>query len=245
MKSTTAMSFEMSLADGTRIKLDVSFDSNSDFLTTSTTTSDTAFLLQITNSEPSHHSTPASSFPPDQRLLPSTMPVPQLPKDIVAVDSGGKTYLFYVNKDRKLSYLLSPNDNGTGDYTSKLIELQDKDDNKNDVIVSAETQQVAAIAWEANQVKEACSSSKWPGVWTQGSLGEEDSQPHEIAPGSSISATVNRSSGLSLRVFASVKNATNASGVPLISVFKFMYGEASQQNGDWAAFVISKKITRW
>ena len=68
----------------------------------------------------------------------------KLPEDIVAIDSGDRSYLFYVNADNKLCYLLSPNVKATGEFTSEVIE----NEKKRDVQVNPKTRQVAAIAWE-------------------------------------------------------------------------------------------------
>ena len=58
--------------------------------------------------------------------------------------------MFYVNADNKLSYLLSPNAKGNGDFTSEVVEI-----NKRDVFVNKNTRQVAAITWDdASGVKQ-------------------------------------------------------------------------------------------
>ncbi|KAJ4006260.1 hypothetical protein NW752_010908 [Fusarium irregulare] len=187
------------------------------------------------------------------------MPIPTLPKDIVAVDSGDRTYMFYVNTKRKLSYLISPGPDGTGDYSFKRIDID-----SDDVEVSEKTQQVAAIAWEADGVKqirvyyvneggrlnEVCHSSNLDG-WYQGSLGKKGTTQYPIVEGSSISATVARRNDggqmttYSLRVFASGAGQENDYGVPSISVFTFGYNAKGQATGQWAPSPISNSITKW
>ncbi|RBR23746.1 uncharacterized protein FIESC28_03451 [Fusarium coffeatum] len=186
------------------------------------------------------------------------MPVPTLPKDIVAVDSGDRTYMFYVNTKRKLSYLISPGPDGTGDYSFKRIDID-----SDDVEVSEKTQQVAAIAWEADGVKQAsqirvyyvneggrlnevCHSSNVDG-WYQGSLGKKGTTQYPIVEGSSISATVARRNGdggqgatYSLRVFASGAGQENDYGVPSISVFTFGYNAKGQATGEVDTFGVMR-----
>ncbi|KAF5581852.1 hypothetical protein FPANT_8771 [Fusarium pseudoanthophilum] len=188
------------------------------------------------------------------------MPIPTLPKDIVAVDSGDKTYMFYVNSKRKLSYLISPGSDGTGNYASKRIDID-----SDDVEVSEKTQQVAAIAWvdansvqqirvyyvnEGGKLNEVCHSSNQDG-WYQGSLGKKDTTQYLIVDGSSISATVARRYdndqrvSYSLRVFASSVGGENDYGVPSISIFTFGYNAKGQATGQWAPSPISNSITKW
>lgn len=57
--------------------------------------------------------------------------------------------MFYVNAERKLSYLISPSSTGTGDYTKRRVRPDEED-----IVVSEKTQQIAAIAWEANGVEQ-------------------------------------------------------------------------------------------
>ncbi|KAL6922747.1 hypothetical protein ACHAP8_007882 [Fusarium lateritium] len=184
------------------------------------------------------------------------MPIPTLPKDIVAVDSGDKTYMFYVNAKQKLSYLISPGSDGSGDYTYKRVDID-----SDDVEVSAKTQQVAAVAWvdtngtqqirvyyvnEIGRLNEVCLSSNNSDGWYQGSLGKKGTTQYPVVEGSSISATVaHRAGGYSLRVFASGEGQENDYGVPSISIFTFGYNSQGQATGQWAQSPISNTITKW
>ncbi|KAF5006732.1 hypothetical protein FDECE_6909 [Fusarium decemcellulare] len=249
------MNLETNLSDGTSIKLDVSLDSDSNSLTASTTFTNTSLLFEIKDSQPSYHAISA----PDQRQLPSNMPIPQLPKDIVAIDSGDRTYMFYVNTKQKLSYLISPSADGGGNYIRKVVDLD-----TDDIEVSEKTQQVAAIAWESDGVRqirvyyvtangrlsEVCLSSDKPGQWYQGSLGAPGTNQYTVAEGSSISATVARRTqdskvSYSLRVFASMAGQENDYGVGTISTFTFGYDAKGQATGQWAFSPISNAITKW
>jgi hypothetical protein len=63
------------------------------------------------------------------------------PKDIAAVQIGGKTYIFFVNKDDRLCYTVKPGGDCNGDFGAKAIEIQ------NGMTIKPESRQVAAVAW--------------------------------------------------------------------------------------------------
>ncbi|KAH7234116.1 hypothetical protein MRS44_001919 [Fusarium solani] len=189
------------------------------------------------------------------------MPVLQLPKDVVAVQSGDKAYLFYLNSERKLTYLVSPNADGDGDYIQRRID----DENGDDIVVNDKSTQIAAIGWDEpngvfqirvyyvapkGNLSEVCWTSTDPRRWYQGSLGLKNKAPHYIADGSPISATaykrnINGQSRWSLRVFASGKDHFNDRDNPVISVYMFDYNETGQNKGSWGSEQISNAVNKW
>lgn len=72
----------------------------------------------------------------------------ELPRDIAAVDVKGKTYVFFVNSNHQLCYLVSPGA-GTDDYDPKLVELTD-----GDLKVKCGSRQIAAAAWQGGNGQE-------------------------------------------------------------------------------------------
>jgi hypothetical protein len=58
--------------------------------------------------------------------------------------SGAKSYLFYVDGDNKLSYLVSPDMEDGGAYTTGKVTVAGKD-----VLVSSAVPQIAALGFTA------------------------------------------------------------------------------------------------
>jgi hypothetical protein len=49
-----------------------------------------------------------------------------------------------LNSERKLTYLVSPNADGDGDYIQRRID----DENGDDIVVNDKSTQIAAIGWD-------------------------------------------------------------------------------------------------
>lgn len=81
-------------------------------------------------------------------VMASTEAFKELPRDIAAVDVKGKTYVFFVNSNHQLCYLVSPGA-GTDDYDPKLVELTD-----GDLKVKCGSRQIAAAAWQGGNGQE-------------------------------------------------------------------------------------------
>ncbi|KAF4955699.1 hypothetical protein FGADI_4392 [Fusarium gaditjirri] len=189
-----------------------------------------------------------------------------LPEDVVAIDTGNKSLLFYVapddNSDNRLSYLESPNQTGVGNYSVVKIEsARDTRENKTkNIIVSNQNKQVAAITWKGSQgteirvyyvsrgselLREVCKSGD--SDWYIGALSyyADISNPFKIVPGTSISASVNKisDSDYNLRVFA-VEEGKAIKGNNQIYVYKFKHEKQSNQY-TWDGGSISSKITEY
>ncbi|KAG8677580.1 hypothetical protein FPOAC1_003604 [Fusarium poae] len=68
-----------------------------------------------------------------------------LPRDIAAVVSRGKTYIFFVNSNHELCYLLSPNGN-TQEYDHHVVQIS-----RGTLRVKCGSRQVAAMAWQGQK----------------------------------------------------------------------------------------------
>ncbi|RKK44505.1 hypothetical protein BFJ67_g9093 [Fusarium oxysporum f. sp. cepae] len=92
-----------------------------------------------------------------------------LPDDVVAIDTGKKSLMFYVypNADNNniLSYLESPNDKGTGDFAVRVYY----------------------VAKGTNFIRELCKTGD--GDWFVGALSAKG-ETFKIRRGTSISASV-------------------------------------------------------
>ncbi|KAF5673945.1 hypothetical protein FDENT_10160 [Fusarium denticulatum] len=266
----SSMALMTALDDGTTINLTVSpSPSASSVVTTSTTFTDNSFSFQISTVPPnqalplrtvspsseapcSHKQQPSDRHPKPTSRDPSPsifssaskMSPPQLPEDVVAIDTGEKSLLFYVgtnkNGDNVLSYLESPNAAGTGDYKvfriakAKDREAKGDDDDTPSIVVSSKNKQVAAVTWKSSDgieirvyyvekgsehLREVCKTGNSP--WFIGSLSyyKNRGDKFPIRPGTSISASVYvpPSGRYSLRVFAADDNKNE----PNVHVHKF------------------------
>lgn len=196
-----------------------------------------------------------------------------LPEDVVAIDTGAKSLLFYVYKDLKgshqLSYLESPNDVATGKYqVNKIKRARDpwesnKDDEMIDIKVSPNNKQIAAITWQGfrgteirvyyvdkdtEHLREVCRSGD--AGWYIGALSYNDdaSNKYKVRPNTSISASVHQygtdGKKFNLRVFAAEDGEVNKKGLPQISVFKFLHDE-SETTQSWQGVYITNLVTEY
>ncbi|KAG7419244.1 hypothetical protein Forpe1208_v003326 [Fusarium oxysporum f. sp. rapae] len=295
-KPRSSMTLNTTLDDGTTINLTVSPASTaSSAVTASTTFTHTSFSFQI-NTLPLNQAltlrtvSPSPEAPCSQKHQPSDrhpnpistnkprikhsssskMPDVQLPEDIVAIDTGERSLLFYVapdeNGSNQLSYLESPDQYGVGNYkVVKIGHAEDKNpenDNKRmrPIIVSGKNKQVAAITWKGSEgieirvyyvaekselLREVCKTGN--GGWYIGALSYYDyiSNPFKVVPGTSISASVHIPSPgkYNLRVFA-VEEGKAIKGVPQIYVYKFKRDLDSGKD-TWDGGSISSKITEY
>jgi thiamine kinase-like enzyme len=86
---------------------------------------------------------------PIKSSKPSLINFIQPTRNIAAVESGGKNYVFYVNSDHKLCYLLSPSGRDNNDFDQKTITIPDVD-----LKIKCGSEQIAAVAWEGKASKE-------------------------------------------------------------------------------------------
>lgn len=77
----------------------------------------------------------------------------ELPRDIAAVDVKGMTYVFFVNSNHQLCYLLSPGPE-TNDYDPRVVKLTD-----GDLKVKCGSRQIAAAAWQGGNGQEVSSDT--------------------------------------------------------------------------------------
>lgn len=162
MAQRATMTLQATLQDGTSINLTISPGSRSTPAVTASATlghSSLSIGIHTSPSNPIRSTTPSLRKYQSPAAMPHVVRIPSIdvlftytdetpqnpPVDIVAVDSGNKSYLFYVNPDKNLSYLESPDDSGSGDYKRKRIQI-----GEDDIRVSDKTQQVAAITWNQN-----------------------------------------------------------------------------------------------
>ncbi|KAJ3528732.1 hypothetical protein NM208_g10075 [Fusarium decemcellulare] len=291
----SSMTLKTTLDDGTTINLTVSpIPTASSAVTASTTFTHTSFSFQISTSLPNqvlplHKASPSpeahsclisspekhlkstsANTPPGKRSKSSNMPF-QLPNDVVAIDSGEKSLLFYVYADPKenyqLSYLESPNQFGTGSYTvNKIKRARDpweanEDDQMIDIRVSPSNKQVAAITWKGHKgveirvyyvdkdteyLREVCKSGN--SGWYIGALSynDEKSNKYKVRPNTSISASVHEygTNNYNLRVFAAEDGEVNKKGLAQISVYKFTHDE-SETASTWQGVYITNTVTEY
>ncbi|RKL16315.1 hypothetical protein BFJ70_g15066 [Fusarium oxysporum] len=189
------------------------FSGESSAVTTSTTFTHTSLSLHIITSRPNHAlpsrfsspspvSSPSENTPkptsikppPVACLKPSEMSI-TLPDDVVAIDTGKKSLMFYVypNADNNniLSYLESPNDKGTGDFAVRRIQVVHNPfrDNEENIYVSPNNKQVRVyyVAKGTNFIRELCKTGD--GDWFVGALSAKG-ETFKIRRGTSISASV-------------------------------------------------------
>ncbi|KAI7765261.1 hypothetical protein LZL87_009790 [Fusarium oxysporum] len=289
----SSMTLMTTLDDGTTINLTVSpAPTASSAVTASTTLTHTSFSFQI-NTLPLNQALPLrtvspspevpcspknrpSETPPKPTSINqprskhsslSKMPELRLPEDVVAIDTGERSLLFYVstnrNGDNQLSYLESPDSAGTGDYKvvritkAKDKEARDDQDDTPSIVVSSQNKQVAAVTWKSvdgieirvyyvekgsEHLREVCKTGNDP--WFIGSLSyyKNRSDKFPIRPGTSISASVYAppSGRYSLRVFAADDNKND----PNVHVHKF---KRDPDNGKerWSGEPITEAITQY
>ncbi|EWG44671.1 hypothetical protein FVEG_05675 [Fusarium verticillioides 7600] len=293
----SSMTLMTTLDDGTTINLTVSpASTTSSAVTASTTFTHTSFSFQISTSLPNQalplqkhstapepHSCAASLNPhrspkhintlkaPAKHSTPGNMT--SLPSDVVGIDTGEKSLLFYVIADPKgnynLSYLESPDDGGKGNYSVKKIKRArdmsetNEDEAMRDIKVSPNNKQVAAITWKGSQgveirvyyvdaendhLREVCKTGN--SGWFIGSLSfDDDNNKYKIRPNTSISASVhkyviNNRDNFNLRVFAAEDGETNKKGLPQISIFKFNHDETPQRPA-WQGVYITSTINEY
>ncbi|KAF5577659.1 hypothetical protein FPCIR_11985 [Fusarium pseudocircinatum] len=285
----SSMTIETTLSDGTTINLAVSPASvESSAVTASTTFTHTSFSFHITTSLPNHalpprNSSPSpeplsspislasevtskftsSQLPPVTHLKPSKMAV-TLPNDVVAVDTTERSLLFYVypNSDQNniLSYLQSPDDEGTGEFTRHRIQVVRnpfKGDQEENIYVSPNNKQVAAITWKGSEgtevrvyyvakgtenIREVCKTGN--GAWYMGSLSAKGNL-FKIRGDTSISASVHndRETGkYDIRVFAAEEGKINDKGLPQISVFQYVRIGNAKKAPIWTNSYITEAI---
>ncbi|KAF5617256.1 hypothetical protein F25303_13335 [Fusarium sp. NRRL 25303] len=161
-----------------------------------------------------------------------------IPKDIAAVESDGKTYVFYVNDNHQLSYLIKPGGGCNGGYAVKTIEITYQK-----MHVKCDSREVAAISWKSASgvdeirvycvladehgrafLQEICLSSDKPDKsWHQGYLGSRKTIRY-VENGASIAVT--GTSYENLKVFVSGKSDN---GIPKIDVHHY----TKNDGGSW------------
>ncbi|KAH7217528.1 hypothetical protein BKA60DRAFT_636751 [Fusarium oxysporum] len=172
-----------------------------------------------------------------------------LPRDISALEIGGNNYVFFVNGQDQLSYLVSPAGQVLADYQPQCIQLDGLD-----LKVKHDSRQIAAVAWTANNVdeirvycimqndqgkgylQEVCFSSNEPGqAWYQGLLGSEkcvlhvDSCPSLAAIGRGWQ---------DLKIFSSGKNEDGKNRIRV-------YYYTKENGGLWTERTISNRFQDW
>ncbi|EWY97526.1 hypothetical protein FOYG_02357 [Fusarium oxysporum NRRL 32931] len=289
----SSMTLMTTLDDGTTINLTVSPASTaSSAVTASTTFTHNSFSFQIHTLSPNQapplrtvspspeapcsykqqpsdkHPKPTGINPPRSKLSSlSKMSGPQLPEDVVAIDTGEKSLLFYVstnrNGDNQLSYLESIDSSATGDYKivritkAKDREAKDDEEDTPSIVVSSKNKQVAAVTWKSvdgieirvyyvekgtKHLREVCKTGNNP--WFIGSLSyyKNRSDKFPVRPDTSISASVYAppSGRYSLRVFAAADNKN----APSIHVHKF---KRDPDNGKerWSGEPITEGIAQY
>ncbi|KAM0545574.1 hypothetical protein ACHAPJ_011274 [Fusarium lateritium] len=185
-----------------------------------------------------------------QMIDPLLIGFPQLPKDIAAVESGGKNYVFYVS-DHQLCYLVSSGGQQNGSYEQHVVEVKGMD-----LKVKCGERQIAATAWKRTSgeeirvycivpedskcakrgyIQEVCFSNN--NGSEQGLLGAEEPRPY-VSPSSSLSATVRVfPDKADIKLFASGKDEK---GNNKISVHSYSYAKEN-----WFEKLISDKVSTW
>ncbi|EMT74219.1 hypothetical protein FOC4_g10002701 [Fusarium odoratissimum] len=161
----------------------------------------------------------------------------ELPRDIAAVDVKGMTYVFFVNSNHQLCYLLSPGPE-TDDYDPRVVKLTD-----GDLKVKCGSRQIAAAAWQGGNGQEnkgyiqEVSFSSSTG-WEHGLLGyKEEGRPY-VDKDASLTACVHTwPDKTDIKVFASGKGEN---GRPKITIHQYSYGHKK-----WLGKVISNKVSDW
>ncbi|KAL5627038.1 hypothetical protein ACKRZS_013882 [Fusarium odoratissimum] len=189
-----------------------------------------------------------------------------LPDDVVAIDTGKKSLLFYVYADRNgnniLSYLESPDQYGNGNFSVNRIAIAKnpfRNNEEESIVVSPNNKQVAAVTWtgpqgievrvyyvgkDKNLLRELCKTGD--GGWYVGSLSVKGNK-YKVTPGTSISASVHTyqpGNSYNLRVFAAEDGEVNDKDLPQISVFKFLHDESGKA-ASWQGDYITEAIERY
>ncbi|KAH7252691.1 hypothetical protein BKA59DRAFT_475116 [Fusarium tricinctum] len=174
-------------------------------------------------------------------------------RNIAAVESGGKSYVFYINSDHKLCYLLSPTGQNTNDFDQQTIKVPDIN-----LKVKCGSEQIAAIAWEGKggkeirvycvledkadpekrgYVQEICFSSSNANGWELGLLGYAAPRPY-VAEGVSLSASVQAlPDRAEIKLFAFEKGKD---GVKKVKLYSYSYTVQ-----DWVSKTVSGKVVAW
>ncbi|KAK4206963.1 hypothetical protein QBC37DRAFT_456815 [Rhypophila decipiens] len=250
------MSLHAKLKDGTTINVTVSSPHGATpEITASTSTLQDSLSINICSS----HSHPTHSI--DSHQLPhSKMSAVKLPTDIVAVESGGIGYLFYVNAANQLAYMREqkPDANDASDDEFAVGKILDDQDEPFEV--DPNVKQIAAISWVSNGTREirvyyqaarddvnnkdprlceVCLTNTSRDVyaedakWYAGDFGVKGNSS-QVRPGSSMSATVRKSGNdvVGLRVYASKEGDKNQYNSPTIAVFKYDFQLKKWGQGD-------------
>ncbi|KAH6964522.1 hypothetical protein DER45DRAFT_556881 [Fusarium avenaceum] len=174
-------------------------------------------------------------------------------RNIAAVESGGRSYAFYVNSDHMLCYLLSPVGRNTNDFDQQTITIPDFD-----LKVKCGSEQIAAVAWEGKggkeirvycvledksdsekrgYIQEISFSSSNSNGWELGLLSYSAPRSY-VAEGTSLSASVKVSPDRAeIKLFAFEKGKDGAKKVNLYS-----YSYTTQ---DWVVKTVSSKVVAW
>ncbi|KAH7188100.1 uncharacterized protein B0J16DRAFT_370103 [Fusarium flagelliforme] len=165
--------------------------------------------------------------------------IPSSPKDIATVQVGGRTYVFFINKDNRLCYISKANDEQITRFVAQPLEIE------TGMTIKSDSRQVAAAAWVPKKqpcdtkepweirvycvgddnghgyLQEVCLGSKDKGVWYQGWMGcqrqkDEYDERRYVDEGSSLAAV---GTGFeSLQVFVSGRGQN---GMPKIGVYSY------------------------
>ncbi|KAM7208140.1 hypothetical protein V8F20_001420, partial [Naviculisporaceae sp. PSN 640] len=226
-------------------------------ISASTTPSQDSLSISICSSH--KHSTHSSDHHQSRPPKPTTkMPAPEdLPSDVVAVESGGVGYLFYVNHKNKLAYLkeLRPKKPSSADPNTEFELCEILDGNRRPIEVHPDVKQLAAISWTngdrreirvyyANAsdraLKETCLTNIGidpyapDALWKNGELNETAEKV--LVPNSSISATIAREKNgwpSGIRLYASPTSGKNKHGVPPIAVYKYDFAKTDDEEAVW------------
>ncbi|KAF5234786.1 hypothetical protein FANTH_11975 [Fusarium anthophilum] len=275
----SSMTIETTLSDGTTINLAVSpASTESSAVTASTTFTRTSFSLHISTSLPnqalsSRASSPSqkpqtspislpseetpkptsTQPPPVTYLKPSKMSTPiTLPEDVVAIDTGKKSLMFYVYPDEDgkniLSYLESDDASAKGSFTLERISTVYNPFKKSAeaVRVSAKNKQVRVyyVDSKTNDIREVCKTGDRK--WEVGSLSTQG-ENFPVRAGTSISASVHAADDgceYELRVFAAPEGKVNTNRVPQISLLRYVVKKKSTAT-EWKANYITENITEY
>ncbi|KAM0235614.1 hypothetical protein ACHAP5_009667 [Fusarium lateritium] len=174
-------------------------------------------------------------------------------RNIAAVESGGKSYVFYVNSDHRLCYLISPGERNSNDFDQHTVKIADFD-----LKVKCGNKQVAAAAWEGKggreirvycvledksdfdkrgYIQEIYFSTSNANGWERGLFGDAAPRSY-VAEGSSLSASVQiLSDRAEIELFAFQKGKD---GVKKVNLYSYSYTVQ-----DWVSKTISGKVVAW
>ncbi|KAF5705053.1 hypothetical protein FGLOB1_8193 [Fusarium globosum] len=199
---------------------------------------------------PSSEETPkptSTQPPPVAYLKPSKMSI-TLPNDVLSIDTGKKSLMFYVypeeDSNNILSYLGSPNDKTQNDWHLYGQEISERP--KPFHRGGRKHQGVRGYYFERkdNHLRELCKSGD--GDWFVGSL-SVTVENFKIRAGTSNSASVHADqsgNNYELRVFAAEEGKVNLNGIPQIAVIKYARNGLSD-TPVWDSSYITEKIKRY